>query len=179
MVVGRFFVSPEARIPGFLAKAMGEGSANPNPAPQTAIPNVARPSMANVAPPQVINSQAGYGGSPSGWSQYGPSRFSDAYNGNQTHPNQASASFQRQGFMPNAAQRSNANQGQPFSLAGYPTAPGSAGSLQRQQPAPVSPMSIKRDKILYTKDWMPWSMIAAGAIVVLYTNSLARRPLDS
>jgi hypothetical protein len=186
MVVGRFFVSPEARIPGFLTKAMGNSSQvqAPSAVPQVAVGTVNRPTIANVAPPQRINNQVGYGGSPSGWSQYGPSRFSDTYNNNQSYlrkgsgmPTQVAAgSFRQQGYMPNAAVRNNVQGGQPFSLSGYGTSLDTSLPLQA---APVSPVTIKPDKILHTKDWMPWSMIAAGVIVVLYTNSLARRNYDS
>ena len=32
-----------------------------------------------------------------------------------------------------------------------------------------------RSRIVQTKDWMPWSLLAAGSIIVLYTYSLPNR----
>jgi hypothetical protein len=33
----------------------------------------------------------------------------------------------------------------------------------------------RRTQMLTPKDWMPWSLLAAGSLVVLYTNSTSRR----
>jgi hypothetical protein len=52
-------------------------------------------------------------------------------------------------------------------LAGYGTS--NANPAQ----APLTPGSARRLKILRTKEWMPWSLIAAGTIIVLYTKSLS------
>ncbi len=41
------------------------------------------------------------------------------------------------------------------------------------QQSPVSSVSQKRT--FRPKDWMPWSLLAAGAIIVIYTYSLPRR----
>lgn len=31
------------------------------------------------------------------------------------------------------------------------------------------------NRTIETKDWMPWSLLAAGAVTVMYTSSLQRR----
>lgn len=36
-----------------------------------------------------------------------------------------------------------------------------------------------RSRIVQTKDWMPWSLLATGAVIVLYTYSLPGRGGDS
>lgn len=49
----------------------------------------------------------------------------------------------------------------PFQQAGYQNYAG---------PAPRSP-----NRVVQTKDWMPWSLLATGTIIVLYTYSLPLR----
>ena len=39
----------------------------------------------------------------------------------------------------------------------------------------ASQTSIRSTRVVKTRDWMPWSLLAAGAIVVLYTNVSTRR----
>lgn len=50
-----------------------------------------------------------------------------------------------------------------YQQAGYQRFPNNQQNLQR--PA----------RIVQTKDWMPWSLLATGAIIVLYTYSLPNR----
>ena len=50
----------------------------------------------------------------------------------------------------------------PFQNAGYQSYYGSA---PRTGPVPR--------RVVQTKDWMPWSLLAAGTIVVLYSYSIA------
>ena len=52
----------------------------------------------------------------------------------------------------------------PFKNAGYQTQP-----AYYQTPKP------KPKKVFQTKEWMPWSLLAAGAIIVLYTYSMPKR----
>lgn len=152
MVVSRFILTEEARIPNFVSKIMGDES-SPGNRPQTA----SVPFSPNVAPPQFIGNRSGYGGTPGSMSKYGPSKFAGQYGNDQFTNLSASA--------PNVY---NPKANQPFSLAGY-------GTPTSQGPQPTNPPTIGPVKILHTKDWMPWSMIAAGVIVVLYTNTQSRR----
>lgn len=40
-----------------------------------------------------------------------------------------------------------------------------------QQQGPALPRRVQR-RVYHTKDWMPWSLLAAGTIVVLYSYSI-------
>lgn len=57
----------------------------------------------------------------------------------------------------------------PFQNAGY-----QSGSYY--QPAPQPKAEVKRS--YHTREWMPWSLLAAGTITVLYTYSLAHSSSD-
>lgn len=41
------------------------------------------------------------------------------------------------------------------------------------------PARTTTKRVIYTKDWMPWSLMAAGTVIVLYTYTLPRRRLES
>lgn len=49
----------------------------------------------------------------------------------------------------------------PFQQAGYQNFPGQ--------------VSQSPNRVVQTKDWMPWSLLATGTIIVLYTYSLPLR----
>jgi hypothetical protein len=53
-----------------------------------------------------------------------------------------------------------------FQQVGYP---GYSSTNAVQAP------TIKPNRVVQTKDWMPWSLLATGTIIVLYTYSLPRR----
>ncbi len=55
--------------------------------------------------------------------------------------------------------------GSPFQQVGY------SGNVQRPNNGP--------NRVVQTKDWMPWSLLATGAIIVLYTYSLPARGQSS
>lgn len=95
----------------------------------------------------------GYGGRPGQTSAYGLSRFNDQRGGNDR-------------FFP--ANNFNSNSGR-MALANYSNPADSAGSTG---PLRASVRSFK------TEDWMPWSLIAAGAIVLIYTHSFERRSIE-
>jgi hypothetical protein len=146
LVVNRFMVASEARVPEFLAKMMGDDAGVPGT--QLAA-NQPRNISPNVAPPQYFNQ--GYGGVPNSASRFGPSRLASKYS------NDGGLGSQSRTNYPNSQ----------FSLAGY-------GSRNN---GPVQSSAISGNsrtvKILRTKEWMPWSLIAAGTIIVLYTKSLS------
>ena len=66
-------------------------------------------------------------------------------------------------------QRDTTNQS-PFQNAGY-------RSDSYYQEAKKTEPVVKRS--YHTKEWMPWSLLAAGTITVLYTYSLAHASSDS
>jgi len=60
---------------------------------------------------------------------------------------------------------------QPFSLAGFGSNSGQDSSRSNSQGFKGSE---KGSRIIYTRDWMPWSLLAAGTLVVLYTKATRR-----
>lgn len=61
----------------------------------------------------------------------------------------------------------NFNNQTPFRSASYSNNPAAHNQIA-QQPG-------KRQRIFKTREWMPWSLLAAGTIVVLYSYSLHQR----
>lgn len=53
--------------------------------------------------------------------------------------------------------------GQPFSTAGFQQASATATTPPKKSAKPSRPFA--------TQDWMPWSLIAAGTLVVIYTRA--------
>lgn len=37
-----------------------------------------------------------------------------------------------------------------------------------------APAQVKRQKVYQTREWMPWSLLAAGTIVIMYSASMGR-----
>ena len=142
MVVNRFMVAKEARVPEFLTKMMSEDTGFP--ATKLAA-NQGRNISPNVAPPQNYNQGYGTGANAS---QYGQSRLATKYGNG--------------GWF--GSQSGNSNPNSQFSLAGYGSRNTATGG---------SSANSRAGKILYTQEWMPWSLIAAGTIIVLYTKSLS------
>lgn len=152
IVVGRFTISQEARLPQFVANLLDErGQANQNFADN-----------ANQAYGQLANGQPaveGYGGAPGLASRFGQSRFGGSQYGNDQF-------FSGGNGFSNQAAGGNS----PFALTGYGSNPNElASAANGGWKTPKSP------KIIATQDWMPWSLIAAGTIIMLYTNSLSGR----
>ena len=56
-----------------------------------------------------------------------------------------------------------------YGLASYGTANTASG--QASTPIQVSPTLSRPQRIIQTKDWMPWSLLAAGTLIVLYLHS--------
>ena len=149
-LVTESFVVQGARIPGFVAKILDGASK------QGAGPLGSNQSLAQNA-------------TETGVSQFGPSRFNDSFS------RQPAGNYY--GGVPSSSQASNANS--QFSLAGFgkqqsATAPATQpwNGIGRQ---PYSPSTTLQRRVIRPKDWMPWSLLAAGSLVVLYTNTTARR----
>ncbi len=62
--------------------------------------------------------------------------------------------------------------------SGYRTDGFSTGGDQYETAFQPAPGSLVRQRIIRTKDWMPWSLIAFGSVVVIYTTSFSRRGSD-
>lgn len=135
LVVNRFIVAKEVRVPEFLAKMMGDEAGSPG----AQFGSASRGNYSSdVAPPQYFGQ--GYGGPSSSMSQYGPSRLGSKY-GNDRYNNSK------------------------FSLAGW-------GSLKKNNAQNSANSGQTRSvKVLRTKDWMPWSLIASGTIIFIYSRS--------
>lgn len=72
--------------------------------------------------------------------------------------------FQASPYSPQQDTNRSGNSG--FSLTGF------GGSNAKS--AAAGPLNPKGLRVIKTKDWMPWSLLAAGTLVVLYTNSTRR-----
>ena len=148
LIADRFEISNSARIPNALARIFNSDNS----------PSSESNSLANS-----INPQNSLGNSNFGGSQFGPSRFSSQFDNNQslTKPNYY-------GGASSASLRQPAKR--PFSLAGF------GGSQNPNQTLPQTLLVPgKNSRVVYTKDWMPWSLLAAGTLVVLYTNATTGR----
>lgn len=98
-------------------------------------------------------------------SRFGPSRFSGpAYGTGYGGGRVASAPQNGAGF----GGFQNQNQGN-AQLAGYRT----SGTTTR--PAAQKPIALQK---FLVREWMPWSLLASGAIIFLYTHTLHRRRID-
>lgn len=145
LVVERFVVQ-RARIPAAVAKVLDGTSKKVEPG-------------GNIA--QALSPSNQNPGSAS--SSFGPSRFSDNFSNPGGY----------YGGVPSSRQSSNPNSG--FSLAGFgQQSTGIAPLTEARRNASQSPSST-RIRIIQPKDWMPWSLLAAGTLVVLYTNTTSGR----
>lgn len=104
--------------------------------------------------------------SASNGSPFGTSRFSDSF----SNPSQNSANYY--GGVP-ANNPAGSNSG--FSLAGFGQQQNGIAPLTGTQRNGSEKISSMPTRIIQPKDWMPWSLLAAGTIVVLYTNTTSGR----
>ena len=153
LVADSFVVSSQARLPGFVKKILNEKS-------ETTPANASSPIAlggASSGMPQMTGPNSG--------SRFGPSRFESQYNSGNYYGGQANQSRTSSQF--------NSQPDSQFSLAGYGSQ--ANNSFQRMSAPPTAISAGKPSQILKTKDWMPWSLLAVGTLVVLYTNSSSRR----
>ena len=159
LVFERFVIAPTAHLPKFLngiyEKGMPDSFALNNGgqiSPFSANAQAANGNGQNFRLPNYAQSSQG--------SQFGPSRFSGPQTGNYGG---GRVDLSRSGLNP----RTNQSTGP----AAYPISFGNNQSIANNVPsnsaAPVS-------RTIITKDWMPWSLLAAGAIIFLYTSSHRR-----
>lgn len=100
-----------------------------------------------------------------GDSRYGKSLFQSPFSNNQSLTSQ-----DYYGGVSSSNLRQPANR--PFSLAGFGGKGSENSSNLRLNPG-------KPTRVIYTKDWMPWSLLAAGTLVVLYTKSTTKGGFSS
>ncbi|MEM7454034.1 MAG: hypothetical protein AAF456_06725 [Planctomycetota bacterium] len=115
--------------------------------------------------PRLIYPENGQGG----YLQQSPLQQSSGYNPYQNSLYQRENSYGLYSNFDPALQDNRFGNRPLFQQASYGNAGyGQAGFFQGR------PTSF-RNRIIYTKDWMPWSLIAVGSVIVLYTTSLRRK----
>ena len=55
---------------------------------------------------------------------------------------------------------------------------GNLASFSPQNRAMQTPEMALTNRSVKTKDWMPWCLIAAGAVTIMYTSSLQKKSAD-
>ena len=174
LVFERVTLNPDTKLPPFAQKLLAPNGGGPNltgpsydqyafgGAPQTGgIPNAVGPNAGQV--PQILSASSNAVNGYSNQSRFGPSRFAGPANGGYGGG--------RIGFGQNSS-LGNSRAGSisaPTQLASVSTpvgtrfAGGGRGGPRKQ---------------IITKDWMPWSLFAVGAVVFLYTHTSRRRYSD-
>lgn len=163
LVVDTFLIADSTRLPSvvtrFLDDIRGPGAQNKQPA--------GYPQFVNSTSQGAIPSYGGVGNS-----RFGPSRFGDNGLSNSNLPPSLGGSQSYYGGLPGQTLGTRANPNQPFSLAGF--------STNKNNPANNGPFGKKiKARYFQTKEWMPWSLLAVGTLVVLYTNSTGRGSYSS
>ena len=106
---------------------------------------------------------------PSG-SAFGPSRYSNGGFGGSAFSAAPYRDLTQNGGLGTGSGQSS---GVPrVDLAGYQSQVRSTGLRQ----GTAAQGKIKTGRVIQTKDWMPWSLLATGAVIVLYTRSFRRHP---
>ncbi|MDA7924278.1 hypothetical protein N9061_01425 [bacterium] len=146
-LVTQQFVIHGARVPNFVAAMLFDGPKDTNVTPSN---DALRMAQGGYQAPRSTARNSGFGSS----------SFDDPY--------QTESNYRRQ----------NGNQRSDFSLAGF--------GQRRTENAPMAAPKVKQqnqttligpDKtgVFRPQDWLPWCLLAAGTLVVLYTNSLDPR----
>ena len=172
LAVDQFNVVNFRRIPKMVAsKALGYINSPGNSQtvgsglPQVSTNGYSLPS-GSYQPRQPLINQQPY--SPYGASAYGPSRYQGTQSGsfNRFGSNQSSQYQQPQ----NPFQQRPSTSGQ-TGLAGYSQPIGLApGAYAGAPPRQTGANNLAYPRIFKTQDWMPWSLMAVGTIIVLYTS---------
>lgn len=173
LVVEHVTVSKNTKIQKLLKKVFSDdkpGFASNQGIPgQFNVPNVNQ--VASGFPPQSQVSPNNQSFGVNTGSRFGPSRFSGpaygtGYGGSRINASQVGNSSQfgstQFGSTPQFQNRTNAQ------LAGFRGSP-TVGSAGINQP-PIQQ--------IFVREWMPWSLLASGAIIFLYTHTHHRRRFD-
>ncbi len=170
LVVDHFNVPKDTRLQNVIRKILSDENPNANGAGfgANAQPGLAIQTSGNPVPFQ--NNQNGFRpfqGRQTG-SRFGPSRFEGPaygdYGGARVSTVGTRQPFFSQGNFGNSP-AGNTNTGVNAIQAGYP------GSTVQQQSLQKPRTAIQRINV---REWMPWSLLAAGAITFLYTHSIGR-----
>ena len=160
LVFERVVVSDTAKLPKFL-NGLFEKASLDNLADARYLPGQGNPAFQNPAY-QTSNATPQFQRVPySSESRFGPSRFSGPQSGNYGG---GRVDLSRSGLNPTNVQTANA-----FPVS-FPNGVNPAGARRDIG----SPGLIRGPRTILTKDWMPWSLLAAGAIIFLYTSSHGR-----
>lgn len=171
LIFERVTLNPEVNLPPFAQRILTPDASSPSIALPSrdqyafggtnqvgGIPNVVGANAGQV--PRVLPASSNVGGY-SSQSRFGPSRFAGPANGGYGGG--------RIGFGQNSLGNAGAGRNTaPTQLASNSTPIGIRSAGGRRGPI----------KQIITKDWMPWSLIAVGAVVFLYTHTSRRRYSD-
>jgi len=169
LIFERVTLNPDAKIPPFAQRLLAPGAAGPSFAPRddqyafggvqqvAGIPNAVGSNTGQF--PGILPTSSSSGSGYSSQSRFGPSRFAGPANGGYGGG--------RIGYGQNS-QFGNPQAGR----ISAPSQLASSSTLVRPEFAGRARGPIRQ---IITKDWMPWSLIAVGAVVFLYTHSSRRR----
>jgi len=120
-----------------------------------------------AAPGEVDSPAAGQVFRSASGSSFGPSRFTNGGFGGTTFsaaPYRDLTQNQNNGLAVRSGQSTSIPR---VDLAGYQTRAEQASSQQSQ----FGSVAATPGRVIQSKDWMPWSLLAIGAVIVLYTRS--------
>ncbi len=173
LIFERVTLNPEAKLPSFAQRMIESDGAGPNSTLQIedqyafgstrqggGMPNAVNTNAGRF--PQVIPASSNAGNGYAGQSRFGPSRFAGPANGGYGGG--------RIGFGQNSPSNNQA--------AVRGNSPTQAVSTSNNFAARTAGGLKGLRKHIVTKDWMPWSLIAAGAVIFLYTHTSRRRYSD-
>lgn len=153
LVFERIVINRSAKLPKFLNGLYEKGISDSFALSDS---TQIQPFSAQVQPPNKSGFPFGSQSSAAG-SQFGPSRFSGPQYGNYGG---GRVDLSRSGLT--------TNRNQTAGPTAYPVSFGSP-SAEAISGGTTGPRYVPRT--IVTKDWMPWSLLAAGAIIFLYTSS--------
>jgi hypothetical protein len=195
LVVDQYQIVDKTRVPSFVSKILDkvstpDSSVQSPPMLQAGFPSQIQPGQfqpGQLQPGQFQPGQAvARNPSPfslpsSNGSRFGPSRFDSSSMGNGNFGSSGfptGGSGQFYGGVPSS--RNNPQ----FSLSGFGNSPRSGSQISPAQiqfqpngqgvGPRVSSNPLISGRLIQTKEWMPWSLLAAGTLVVLYTKSTRR-----
>ncbi len=146
-LVTQQFVIHGARVPNFVAAMLFDGPADKITTPTN---EGFRMAQAGYQAPRSTTRNSGFGSS----------SFGDPYG------------------TENNYRRQNGNQRSEFSLAGFGQRRSEIAPMATPKPKQQSQTTVigpDKTGVFRPQDWLPWSLLAAGTLVVLYTNSLDPR----
>ena len=153
LLVDQFMITTHRTTPRFFSSnkaGLNNWSQNGNFASQQSAANAYAPNTFSL-PNYSSNGIPGVG-----QSAYGPSRYGNTFN------NSRFAQPAQVGFN-----RSTANNRSPFSRASFPNNRNQLANNLGGPAIQVSPRPFYRDRLIQTQDWMPWSLLAVGSLILL------------